>query len=64
MIIVKTTNGEQFVNDAQFDIIAHDNEEKNVILMRGNILKPVCTIHKVKGITYVGPSQTGMKNEE
>ena len=63
MIIVKTNNGDVFVNEKTTHIVEHNRENKTVVI-RNPQYKLNSTIHDVEGIIYTNDAQpTSWKDE-
>ena len=56
MIIVKTKNGDVFVNEKETQIVQHDRENERVII-RSHKEGPNCVIQNVEGIIYTNEAQ-------
>ena len=63
MIIIKTNNGDVFVNEKTTHIVEHNRENKTVVI-RNPQYKMNSTIHDVEGIIYTNDAQpTSWKDE-
>lgn len=63
MIIIKTNNGDVFVNEKTTHIVEHNRENKTVVI-RNPQYKMNSTIHDVEGIIYANDAQpTSWKDE-
>lgn len=63
MIIIKTSNGNVFVNDKEVHIVHHDREHK-IVIIRGPKEELNCTIDKVECINYSNDAYPTMWQDE
>ena len=63
MIIIKTSNGDSFINEKETQIVQHDKANKQVII-RSSKEGLNCIIHNVEGLLYTNDAQpTSWKDE-
>lgn len=56
MIIIKTKNGDVFVNEKETQIVQHDRENERVVI-RSRKEGPNCAVKDVEGIIYTNEAQ-------
>ena len=67
MIIIKTTNGDQFINDATVNRVAHNMETHTVTIHKGTVgtfQYAEHTIEHVEGVIYVNAAQAPSWSDE
>ena len=67
MIIVKTTNGDQFINDATVNRVAHNRETHTVTIHKGTVGTfeyAEHTIEHVEGVIYTNEAQATQWQDE
>ena len=67
MIIVKTTNGDQFINDATMNRVAHNRDTHTVTIHKGTVgtfQYAEHTIEHVEGVIYTNESQATQWQDE
>ena len=67
MIIVKTTNGDQFINDATVNRVAHNRDTHTVTIYKGTVgtfQYAEHTIEHVEGVIYTNESQATQWQDE
>jgi hypothetical protein len=67
MIIVKTTNGDQFINDATVNRVAHNKETHTVTIHKGTVgtfQYAEHTIEHVEGVIYTNEAQATQWHDE
>ena len=67
MIIVKTTNGDQFINDATVNRVAHNRETHTVTIHKGTVGTfeyAEHTIEHVEGVIYTNEAQAAQWKDE
>ena len=57
MIIVKTKNGDQFVNDKEMKVAAHDRSARTVKLWGIDMKSPLMTFEEVESVNYFSDAQ-------